>query len=160
MSANVCTTTHQQHQAQRLAVAAAARTWLGTPYHHQARIKGAGVDCALLLCEVYHAAGVVPFVDPTPYPQNWHIHRGDERYLGFVTQYAKLSDAPPQLGDLVLFKFGRAFSHAGIYVGGGLVVHSLIDHGVIETILTEPPLARRDTCVYSFWPTVMQAQQA
>lgn len=154
MSANVCTATN--HHAQRLAVAAHARAWLGTPYHHQARVMGAGVDCALLLCEVYHAAGVVPFVDPTPYPQNWHIHRGDERYLGFVTQYAKLSDAQPQLGDLVLFKFGRAFSHAGIYVGNGLVVHSLVDRGVIETILTEPPLARRDTCVYTFWPAAMQ----
>lgn len=148
------------NHAQRTAVAAAARAWLGTPYHHQARIKGAGVDCALLLCEVYHAAGVVPFVDPTPYPQNWHIHRGDERYLGFVTQYAKPSNAPPQLGDLVLFKFGRAFSHAGIYIGAGFVVHSLVNRGVIETIINEPPLARRETCVYSFWPPAPWEQPA
>lgn len=139
------------NHAQRTAVAAAARAWLGTPYHHQARIKGAGVDCALLLCEVYHAAGVIPFVDPTPYPQNWHIHRSGERYMGWVDKFATLQTAPPQVGDLLLFRFGRAFSHAGIYVGDHRVVHSLADHGVIETSLAEPPLVGRDTVTYSFW---------
>lgn len=141
-----------QEQTQRLKVATAAASWLGTPYHHQARIKGAGVDCALLLCEVYESAGIVPFVDPTPYPQNWHIHRGAERYLGFVTKYATLSHAAPQLGDVILFKFGRAFSHAGIYVGSNQVIHSLLDRGVIQTDLFEPPLGRRETVVYTFWP--------
>ncbi len=29
-----------------------ARTWLGTPYHHQGRLKGVGVDCAGLLIGV------------------------------------------------------------------------------------------------------------
>lgn len=135
---------------QRQAIATEAATWLGTPYHHQARIKGAGVDCALLLCEVYLAAGVIPFIDPTPYPQNWHIHRNDERYLGFVTQHAHASNAPPELGDLILFKFGRAFSHAGIYVGNDQVIHSLLFNGVICTGLFDAPLARRETLVYTF----------
>lgn len=31
---------------QRAAVAQEALAWLGTPYHHHARIKGVGVDCA------------------------------------------------------------------------------------------------------------------
>jgi NlpC/P60 family putative phage cell wall peptidase len=30
---------------------AEARTWIGTPYHHQARVKGVGVDCVgLVIC--------------------------------------------------------------------------------------------------------------
>ena len=29
-----------------------ARTWLGTPYHHQGRVKGAGVDCGGLVIGV------------------------------------------------------------------------------------------------------------
>ena len=32
--------------------------WLGTPYHHAARVQGAGVDCLMLLLEVYGRAGV------------------------------------------------------------------------------------------------------
>ena len=29
-----------------------ARTWVRTPYHHQARLKGVGVDCAGLVIGV------------------------------------------------------------------------------------------------------------
>jgi hypothetical protein len=29
----------------REAIVAAARSWLGTPYHHQASLKGVGSDC-------------------------------------------------------------------------------------------------------------------
>jgi NlpC/P60 family putative phage cell wall peptidase len=144
--------THNIHHiAQRAAVLAEAKTWLRTPYHHQARIKGAGVDCLLLLCEVYQAAGLIPYVDPTPYPQNWHVHRSDERYLDGVTQYARQTTTAPNVGDFVLFKFGRAYSHAGIYAGNDLLIHSLVDRGVIQTSLQEPPLAGRAALVYTFW---------
>ena len=145
---------NRHHTHQRAAVLAEAKTWLGTPYHHQGRIKGAGVDCLLLLCEVYHSAGLVPYIDPTPYPQNWHIHRSDERYLDGVTQYAQLTQAAPSIGDFVLFKFGRAYSHAGIYAGNDLLIHSLVDRGVIQTSLQEPPLVGRSALVYTFWPEV------
>lgn len=33
----------------REAVIAAARSWLGTPYHHQASRKGVGCDCLGLI---------------------------------------------------------------------------------------------------------------
>lgn len=60
-----------------------ARSWLGTPYHHHAMVKGAGVDCAMLLVAVYGAVGLLPEgFDPRPYPQDWHLHRDCERYLG------------------------------------------------------------------------------
>ena len=39
--------------AQRAAVVAEARSWIGTPYHHAADVKGHGVDCAMLLIRVY-----------------------------------------------------------------------------------------------------------
>jgi cell wall-associated NlpC family hydrolase len=37
----------------RARVVALARTWLGTPYHHQASLRGAGADCLGLLRGVY-----------------------------------------------------------------------------------------------------------
>lgn len=136
---------------QRMKVAQEAATWLGTLYHHQARVKGVGVDCALLLCEVYHAAGVVPQIDPRPYPQNWHMHRDAERYLAWVEQFAKITEAEPQIGDLILFKFGRAFSHAAIYIGEGQCIHSLRDAGVVLSPLDQQPLLGRETKAYTFW---------
>ena len=37
--------------------------WLGT-YHHQGRVKGVGVDCGTLICEVYEK-GLMDHLDPT-----------------------------------------------------------------------------------------------
>jgi cell wall-associated NlpC family hydrolase len=110
-------------------VVQAAKEWLGTPYHHQGRVKGAGVDCATLLCEVYEAVGLVPHIDPTPYPPDWHMHRDSERYLGWVQQYGKEIETP-EIGDVVVWKFGRCFSHGAIYIGNGLIIHSYIGQGV------------------------------
>src|SRR5208337_4686669 len=47
--------------AQRQAVLAIAESWVGTPFHHQGRVKGrqGGVDCAMLLLEVFLSAGVI-----------------------------------------------------------------------------------------------------
>jgi cell wall-associated NlpC family hydrolase len=98
---------------QRAAVVAAARSWIGTPFHHAADIKGAGVDCGMLLVRVFVDAGLVPPLDPRPYPIDWHLHRSEEKYLGFVATFAA-AVAAPQPGDVVLYRFGRAHSHAGI----------------------------------------------
>jgi len=43
----------------RAAIAAEARTWLGTPYAHGQRLKGVGADCAGVPLEVYAAVGDV-----------------------------------------------------------------------------------------------------
>ena len=37
-----------------------ALTWLGTPYHHQGRVKGVGVDCGQILISIYEKAGILP----------------------------------------------------------------------------------------------------
>ena len=43
----------------RQSIVAEALSWEGTPYHHHGRIKGVGVDCAMILAEVYHAVGLL-----------------------------------------------------------------------------------------------------
>ncbi len=57
----------------RQAVIAEAVTWIGTPFHHAARVKGAGVDCLMLLAEVYERAGAAPHVVPPFYVQDWDV---------------------------------------------------------------------------------------
>lgn len=61
-----------------------AMTWLGTPYHHQGRVKGVSVDCATLLCEVYEAVGLIDHYDPGLYTPDWHMHQLGQRYLGHI----------------------------------------------------------------------------
>jgi NlpC/P60 family putative phage cell wall peptidase len=100
---------------QRAAVVAEARSWLGTPYHHAADVKGAGVDCAMLLVRVFCDLGLVPPFDPRPYTRDWFLHRSEERYLGALLARAREVRAPG-LGDIVLFRMGRCFAHGGIVI--------------------------------------------
>ena len=99
--------------AARAAVVAEARSWIGTPYHHAADVKGAGVDCAMLLVRVYADLGFVEPFDPRPYPPDWMLHRSEERYLGFLLARAGRVERPG-LGDVMLFRVGRCFAHGGI----------------------------------------------
>jgi cell wall-associated NlpC family hydrolase len=116
-------------QQQRDAVLIEATSWIGTPYHHEAFVKGAGVDCAFFLICCYHAAGVIPWIDPRPYPRDWHFHRDAERYLGWVERYCDQVEVP-EPGDLVVFQYGRTFSHGAIVVKWPLMLHSYVNLGV------------------------------
>ncbi|MDE1901008.1 MAG: hypothetical protein KGI37_05100 [Alphaproteobacteria bacterium] len=132
---------------QRAAVAAEARRWIGTPYHHQADVLGAGVDCGMLLVRVYVDCGIVLPFDPRPYPDEWHLHRDDERYLGFLATYGHEVETP-QLGDVAIWRIGRAYSHGGIVVGLSpcLVVHAYQPEGMVvesDLSLSSPLSANR-----------------
>lgn len=126
----------------RAAVVAEARTWLGTPYHHQGRVKGAGVDCAMILIDVYHSCGLIPDFDPRPYPPDWHMHRDEERYLGWVKKYARPVDSPKP-GDIALFQFGRCVSHGAIVIEWPQIIHSYIGEGVLIADGTQGMMAGR-----------------
>jgi cell wall-associated NlpC family hydrolase len=117
--------------AERALVVAEARGWLRTPYHHMGRIKGAGVDCATLLAEVYARAGVLPSVDVPFYPPDWHLHRDSERYLDFVLAHAVETDGAAKPADLALWRFGRCFSHGAIVVEWPLVIHAYAGRGCV-----------------------------
>jgi cell wall-associated NlpC family hydrolase len=98
---------------QRAAVVAAARKWLGTPYHNCADVRGVGVDCGMLIVRVFVDIGLCAPFDPRPYSSDWHLHRDEERYLGFVFERTAEVTTPAP-GDVVVFKIGRTYSHGGI----------------------------------------------
>ncbi len=137
-------------QEQRQSVVEEVKTWIGTPYHHQGRIKGVGVDCATILCEVYEAVGLIPHVDPRPYPPDWHLHRDGERYMGWMHQYAKEIDNPKH-GDIALWKFGRCFSHGGIIIAENTIVHSYLKIGVTIERMDSSIFENRDVKYFSLW---------
>ncbi len=124
--------------AARARVAAEARSWIGTSYHHMGTLKArrdpagkivdkGGVDCATLLACVYADAGVIPPVTVPYYPPDWHMHRSAERYMATVLDHAtEIEENQALMGDVVLYRFGRAFSHGAIIVDPGWpqIVHS------------------------------------
>lgn len=131
-------------------VVQAALAWLGTPYHHQGKIKGAGVDCAQLLVAVFHEAGMLPDIDVGYYPHDWHMHRSDEKYLGWVEKYAHRVDTPKP-GDVALFKFGRCISHGAIVIEWPRVIHAYIRQGCVLADANDGELDGRLDSFWSLW---------
>lgn len=87
------------------------------------------MDCAFYLICVFHEAGLIPWIDPRPYPRDWHMHRDTERYLGWVKQLAGQVEVPGP-GDIVVYRYGRTFSHGGIVIEWPLMMHSYANIGV------------------------------
>lgn len=140
-------------QRQRAAVVAEARRWLGTPYHHAADVLGAGCDCGMLIVRVFVDSGLLEPFDPRPYPRDWHLHRDEERYLGFVIDRAR-EVAAPLPGDVVVFRHGRSFSHGGIVSDGEpirLIHASWPARMVIEEDLVGSPFAAKPQRYFSYW---------
>jgi hypothetical protein len=88
-----------------------ARSWLGTPYQHQARCKHVGVDCAGLIVGVAKALGISEF-DFTRYGRSplgnalLEIMHCNTRALPW--------DAPYQAGQIALMRFDAEPQHLGI----------------------------------------------
>jgi len=134
-----------QQQFSRIDIVTEARTWLGTPYHHQAALKGVGCDCIGLLRGVYEAF-VAPLKVDINYSPHWHFHRTKEVLYSHVRQYAE--EIPLEsagLGNVLLFGFGTgSAAHAGIIATVDTIIHAYAEIGkVAETRLSEKWINRR-----------------
>ena len=123
-----------------------ALSWLGTPYHQQAAVKGpkGGVDCAMFLVKVFVNSGILPSFDPRPYSNTFFLHRGEPLYLGWVEKYGKKVDEGIP-GDVALFKIGRGIGHGGIYLGDDTIIHAWQQAGYVtkSELQRSPMLAQR-----------------
>jgi cell wall-associated NlpC family hydrolase len=135
--------------AWRAAVVEEAKSWLGTPWVHNARIKGAGVDCAQLLIGVFSGAGVIEAFDTGEYPVDWMLHREEERFLGWLGQYMVPTDATLP-GDVAIWKFGRCFAHAAVVTEWPVLIHAFRkEKGVVWGDATLGDLSRHERLLYT-----------
>ncbi len=127
-----------------LRVVAEARSWIGTPYVHQATTKGAGTDCLGLLRGIWRMLyGAEPESVPA-YTMDWSEPAGDEVLFaaaGRWMQRCRQQTIAP--GDVLLFRMrdGAVAKHLGIAAGCGAApsfVHAYTGHGVVESPLSEP----------------------
>lgn len=135
-------------------VVAAARGWIGTPYVHQASVKGAGTDCLGLLRGVWREVqGAEP--EPVPaYTRDWSEPSGAERLWAAAARH--LAPGRGAAGEVLLFRMraGAVAKHVGIAarVGpGASFVHAFTGHGVVESPLSGP-WARRVVARFAFPP--------
>jgi len=97
--------------------------WRGTPWRHHCGVKGLGTDCihfvGMVLKEmnlIKWRKGMVP-----DYPADWHLHNTRELLKDALEKEVRgefVGTSNFMNGDIVLYHFGKASSHAAIYFDG------------------------------------------
>lgn len=129
-----------------------ARSWIGTPYCHQASLKGAGCDCLGLVRGVWRAlVGAEPEAAP-PYTPDWAEALGEETLLAAARRnLAEIAPGAARAGDVLIFRMGMGVpaKHCGVATGAGTLVHAYWGRAVIETRMS-PWWARRVVAAFEF----------
>ncbi|MGV6803714.1 MAG: NlpC/P60 family protein [Ruegeria sp.] len=141
-------------KATRQDIVAEARSWLGTPYVHQASTKGAGTDCLGLLRGVWRAVlGCEPEAVPV-YSMDWSEPQGEER-MWAAARRNLIERARDHLepGCILLFRMRETgvAKHLGIVSEAGAVprfIHAYSGHGVVENALSDPWRRRVVACFH------------
>jgi NlpC/P60 family putative phage cell wall peptidase len=126
-------------------IVAEARTWAGTPYRHQASLKGVGCDCLGLLRGVWRGVlGPEPEEAP-PYAASWaeSAPAGTDPLLAAARRHLVPIAVPmaadrPLAGDVLLFSFRVHLpaKHCAIATGPAAMIHAHDGAAVTEVALT------------------------
>lgn len=122
----------------RDAIVAHARTWIGTPYHHQASRIGAGTDCLGLIRGVFralhgHEAQTIP-----GYAHDWAEGAGEETMLAAARKHlVEIAPSTAAAGDVLIFRYRQRYAakHAAI-LAGPTMIHAIEGAPVSEVPLT------------------------
>lgn len=129
-----------------------ARTWVGTPYHDQASVKGVGCDCAGLARGIWRElVGNEPARLPA-YTRDWGEVGSRETFASFVRPFMiEIDPAAAGPGSLLLFRMRREgpAKHCGVLLDDGTFIHALERRGV-ATVLYDTAWARRTAFAFVF----------
>ena len=118
-----------------------ARSWLGTPFHNCASVKGAGVDCVHFMKAVYAACGVIEDFTIDQYAPQWFLHKDEPLFLNGLARYAdRIEKAAALPADAIMYNLGRHAAHCAIIVDERTIIHAysrarcvtLSDRGALE----------------------------
>lgn len=135
----------------------AARGWLGTPYRHQASLKGEGADCLGLVRGVWREIWGDEPEEPPAYQPDWAEVGGEETLLEAARRW--LVEKPVgemRPGDVLLFRMaeGAPVKHCAILTSvegpEPRMIHAYWGRSVVESWMG-PWWMRRLTAVFA-WP--------
>ncbi len=126
-------------------IVVAARRFLGTPYHHQAALAGAGCDCLGLVRGVWRELFGAEPEAPPPYTPDWGEVGEAEPILEAARRH--MIERPIDVagaGDLVVFRmrFNAVAKHAAILSGPTRMIHARSNDQVREEAVTAAWRAR------------------
>lgn len=134
---------------------AVARTWIGTPYVHQASARGAGADCLGLMRGIWREMyGQEPERVPA-YTPDWSEPGGEELLWRVALRHlVPVEQGETAPGQVLLFRMreGSVAKHLGLSAvsrDGPSFIHAYSGHGVVESPLSEP-WARRIVARFEF----------
>lgn len=107
-------------------IIAAARECLETPFHHQGRVVGVGMDCAGVLVHILQRHGL-PYVDERGYPR-YPYHGLMQRILDSQPSLLKISRKQLEAGDVLLMRYRSEPQHVAIYTVA-TIIHGSSEHG-------------------------------
>ena len=133
-------------------VVRAVRGWIGTPYHHQASVKGIGTDCLGLVRGVWREIHGCEAELPPAYSRDWSEAGGRETMIEAARRH--LVEIEPDAagpGDVLLFRLrpGAVAKHAGVVVSAATMIHAMEGRPVAEVPLG-PWRRRRIAAAFSF----------
>ncbi len=136
----------------RDAILAAAKSWIDTPYQHQASVKGAGCDCLGLIRGIWREVyGAEPL--PTPaYTPDWAESMGQETLLmAAQTCLTPIEKTEAQAGDVLLFRMApnAPCKHIALMSGHERILHAYWGKAVVESYLV-PYWTRRHAFSFTF----------
>jgi NlpC/P60 family putative phage cell wall peptidase len=117
-----------------------ARRWIGTPYHHQASVRGVGCDCLGLVRGVWRELTGTEAEAAPAYAPDWADSTGDEAMLAAARRH--LSPKPTDRatpGDVLVFRLRPGFvaKHAAILATTVTIIHAVEGMAVTEVALTQ-----------------------
>lgn len=99
-----------------------ARSWIGTPYHHRASLRGVGVDCIGLLIGVCQTMQRIP--PGWELPQYENFGEADKLLSTLQTYFPAVDIAEFAPGDILVFTVMGVPCHVGIAGGPNQVIHA------------------------------------
>ena len=120
-------------------IVAAARGWIGTPYHHQASLRHAGTDCLGLVRGVWRELYGTDAELPPAYSRDWAEASGDEAMLEAAQRHLIPKPITAiEAGDVIIFRLRAGFiaKHAAIVTAPRRMVHAMEGAPVAEVALT------------------------
>jgi NlpC/P60 family putative phage cell wall peptidase len=136
----------------RSMIVAETRTWLGTPYQHQASLKGVGCDCLGLVRGVWRGViGAEPEGAPA-YAPGWAEAANGEPLAEAAARHLIAIDVDSfSEGDVLLFRWraNMPAKHAAIVTASDLMVHAH-DGAAVAEVAIAPWWRRRLAYVFRF----------